>query len=130
MKVYSRGSKGNLIELILSLLLYGASIYLASKIFKGFYVESYWYAVLTAIVILILNKLLKPLLKILTLPITILTLGLLYPIVDTIILKIASSLMGEVFTVEGWLIPFFVSIFITIITFILDAVITKPLMEG
>lgn len=120
--------KSLFLEWVLTLLVSATSIYLATKIFKGFYIESFWYAIITAIVIMILNETIKPILQILTLPITIISLGILYPIVDTIILKLASLLMGSSFIVAGWLIPFFVSIFISIISILLDAVITKPIV--
>lgn len=120
--------KSIFLEWILTLLVSATSIYLATKIFKGFYIESFWYAIITAIVIMILNKTIKPVLQILTLPITIISLGILYPIVDTIILKLASLLMGSSFVVKGWLIPFFVSIFISFISILLDAIITKPIV--
>ena len=60
---------------------------LASALFKGFYVENIWYALLGSLVISILNASIKPILIYLTLPITIISLGILYPLVNVIILK-------------------------------------------
>lgn len=132
MEIYSekKSSKWTIIELILTLLINASAIMLASKIFKGFYVESFYIAIITSIVIMILNRFLKPVLKVLTLPITVISLGLLYPIVDTIILKVASLIMGSHFVVEGIFIPFIVSIFISFITVLLDSVITKVIVGG
>ena len=132
MEIYSdkKESKYTFLEWILTLIISALSILLATKIFKGFYVESFEYALITSIVIMILNKLLKPILKVLAFPITIITLGIMYPIVDTIILKLASLVMGSHFVVEGWVVPFFVSIFIAILTVILDAIITKRIIRG
>lgn len=132
MELYSdkKGSKYTFIEWILTLLINATAIVLATKIFKGFYVDSFIYALITSIVIMILNRLLKPILKILALPITVISLGILYPIVDTIILKLASLVMGNHFIVEGWVIPFFVSIFISIITVLLDAIVTKAVIRS
>ncbi len=132
MEIYSEklSPKYTIIEWLLTLLVNATAIVLATKIFKGFYVESFVYAIITSIVIMILNRLLKPTLKLLALPITVISLGILYPIVDTIILKIASLIMGKHLIVEGWVIPFFVSIFISIVTVILDALITKSIIRG
>ena len=131
MEIYSEklSIKYTIIEWILTLLINSTAIVLATKLFKGFYVESFVYAMITSIVIMILNRLLKPILKLLAMPITVVSLGILYPIVDTIILKVASLVMGNHFVVEGFVIPFFVSIFISIITVLLDAIITKALSE-
>jgi putative membrane protein len=125
-----RDTRWVIVEWIITLLINAFAIVLATKIFKGFYVQSYWEAVITSIVIMLLNKTVKPILKTLTLPITIFSLGLLYPIVDTIILKIASWIMGSAFVVEGWLVPFFVSIFISIVTVLLDVIITKSIIRS
>ena len=132
MEIYSEktNSKYTILEWCLTLIISALSIILATKVFKGFYVESFEYALITSIVIMILNKLLKPILKVLAFPITVLTLGIMYPIVDTIILKISSLIMGSHFVVEGWVIPFFVSIFIAVLNVILDALITKSIMRG
>ena len=132
MEIYSnkKETKYIFLEWTLTLIISALSIILATKIFKGFYVESFSYAIVTAIVIMILNKLLKPILKVLAFPITVITLGIMYPIVDTIILKLASLVMGTHFVVEGWVIPFFVSIFISITTVLLDVLITKTIIRG
>ena len=132
MEIYSnkKETKYTFLEWTLTLIISALSIILATKIFKGFYVESFSYAIVAAIVIMILNKLLKPILKVLAFPITVITLGIMYPIVDTIILKLASLVMGTHFVVEGWVIPFFVSIFISITTVLLDVLITKTIIRG
>ncbi len=132
MEIYSdkKGLKWNLLEWILTLLINATAIVLATKIFKGFYVESFTYSIITSIVIMILNILLKPALKLLALPITVISLGILYPIVDTVILKLASLIMKPYFVVEGWVIPFFVSIFISFVTVLLDSLITKSIIRG
>lgn len=132
MEIYSEklSTKYIIIEWLLTLLINATAIVFATRVFKGFYVESFTYAIITSIVIMILNRLLKPTLKLLALPITVISLGILYPIVDTIILKIASLVMGSHFIVEGWVIPFFVSIFISVITVLLDALITKSVLRS
>mgnify|MGYP003571323468 CR=1 FL=1 len=132
MEIYSEklSAKYMIIEWFLTLLINAFALYLASKIFKGFYVESYLCAIVASIVIMLLNKTIKPLLKILTLPITVISLGILYPIVDTIILKIAGLIMGDCFIAEGWFVPFIVAIFIGSVTVLLDATITKVVVRS
>ena len=124
-----RSATTNIIEWGLTLLMNALVLLLATSIFKDFYIESFWYAVLTAFIIIVLNKTIKPIISILTLPITVVTLGLFYPFVNVFILKVASLIMGDKFIVDGWLVPFFIAIFISIMTIILDAVITKQIVR-
>lgn len=131
MEIYreKKGFKWNLIELALTLTIDALVLILASSIFKGFYIESFWYAIITSIVIILLSVTVKPFLKVLALPITVISLGLLYPFINVIILKLASLVMGSHFVVEGWIIPFFISLFISFMTVVLDALITKRIVR-
>lgn len=129
-EVKSYNRKDALITMLLELIVSALTLMLASTIFKGFYVENIIYAMLTALLISVLNATIKPVLIMLTLPVTIMSLGILYPIVNVIILKLASLLMGNSFIVEGWILPFFIAIFISLVTECLEALIVKPYIEG
>lgn len=128
--IYSKEKeiKYTILEGIITLLINAFVLILASKIFKGFYVSSFLYAILTSLVIYMLDYTIKPLLKLFFLPITILTTGLFYPFINVIILKLASIIMGSSFIVEGWILPFFISIFLSITTLLLDNLITKRII--
>lgn len=128
--IYSNNkeTKYMILEMALTLLINSISLMLASKIFEGFYIASFGYAIITALVISFLGRLVKPTLELLLLPMTILTTGLSYPLINVIILKLASLIMGKSFVVEGWILPFFISIFLSIITIILDQIITKRIV--
>lgn len=132
MEIYSENlnTKYSIVEWVLTLIIYSIALVLASKLFKGFYVQNFSYALITSIVIMLLNKTVKPLLKVLAFPITVVTLGILYPLIDVCILKLASSIMGYHFIVSGWFVPFFIAIFIGIVTVLLDAIITKVIVRG
>ena len=119
-----------LLEYGLTLLVNALVLMMATKIFNGFEVSSYLYAILAAFIILVLNKTIKPVIGLLTLPLTVLTLGLFYPFINVFILKLTSLMLGSHFVVEGWLVPFFISIFISVMTIILDVLITKRIMGG
>lgn len=125
-----KNTKLLVIESGLKLLTYAITLMLASSLFEKFYVSGFFTALIAALIIMLLNLTVKPFLKIITLPINILTLGLLYPFLDVIILKIASMFMGDSFIVEGLLIPFFIAIFISFVTLLLDGAITKKIVGG
>ena len=102
-------------------------IIMASKIFKNIYVESVLYTFIASILLMILNKSIKPILNRIMLPINIYTLGITYPLVNVFILKIISLILGKHFIISGWLSAFFISIFISIMTNIIDALIGKEI---
>lgn len=128
--IYSNNkeTKYMILEMLLTLLINSVSLMLASKIFEGFYIASFGYAIITSLVISFLGRLVKPTLELLLLPMTIITTGLSYPLINVIILKLASLIMGNAFVVKGWILPFFISIFLSIITIVLDQIITKSIV--
>ncbi|MCI8330524.1 MAG: phage holin family protein [Bacilli bacterium] len=135
-KIYKNGreiktitKKDSLTTMILELIVSALTLMLASTIFKGFYIENFMYAILTALLISVLNAVVRPFLIMLTLPLTILSFGLFYPVVNLIILKLASALMGDSFIIKGWFLPFFIAIFISIVTETLNTIIIKPIRE-
>lgn len=121
--------KKELIVLVLEIFTGALSLCLASYLFKSFYVENFWYACLASVIISLLSVYLKPLLEVLTLSINIITLGLTYPIINMIILKVTGLLLGSNFIVKGFFVPIFISIFISIINAFLNNIIVNPLKE-
>ena len=114
-----------ILEYTLTLIINSIVLILASKIFKGFYIQSFGYAIITSLVISLLSSTVKPFLKLIFLPVTVITTGIFYPFINVIILKLASLIMGDAFVVEGWILPFFIALFISFTTLILDKLITK-----
>ena len=79
------------------------AIMVAAYVLPGIHVSSFWAAVVAALVIGILNVLVKPVLIVLTLPINILTLGLFTFVINALLILLASSIVKG-FEVEsfGW----------------------------
>lgn len=92
---------------ILRFLLSGLAVLVASYLLPGVHVEHFGYALLVAAVLAIVNFLVKPVLVILTIPITILTLGLFLLVINALIILLVDSLTPG-FTVEGfwWALAF------------------------
>ncbi|MBM1106060.1 phage holin family protein [Aurantibacter crassamenti] len=76
-------------NLILRVLLSAVAVVVLSKILPGVGVDSYLTAIIVAIVLGLLNFIVKPILVILTLPVTIITLGLFLLIVNACIILLA-----------------------------------------
>lgn len=119
-----------LLNFIVSLICYAIVLIFVSLLFKSFYISNKYfglYAVIAALIITVLNKTIKPILVILTLPITALSMGLFYPVVNVIVLYITSFIMGNNFTITGFFTAFFASILISIFNIFMDGLIIKPM---
>ena len=78
-------------KLILRLLVTAAIAFILAQVLPGVHVDSYTTAIVFAIVLGLLNIFLKPLLILLTLPLTIITFGLFLLVVNTITVLVASD---------------------------------------
>lgn len=113
---------------------YSLVLIIVSLMFDSFYINlNYFgiYAFIASVIMYMLNKTIKPILKFLTLPINILTMGLTYPIVNVIILEITSLIIGHNnLNVSGFFAPFIVVIFISLLNVIMEGLIIKPIVNG
>ena len=100
---------------------------------KTVYIDNSYYGLwglIAVIIIFILNRTIKPLLVWMTLPLTALTLGLFYPVINILVLKITDFILGPHFHIRGTLFLFIVSIVISIMNAIMDNVIIEGLLKG
>ncbi|MEM7550510.1 MAG: phage holin family protein [Bacteroidota bacterium] len=81
-------------NIILKLLLSALSILVTSYLLNGVYLDDFVTAIVLAIVLTILNYTVKPLLIVLTIPLTVVTLGLFLLIINAIVILIADSLIS------------------------------------
>ena len=92
------------------------------------YIDNTYYGIwglIAVIIIFILNKTIKPILVWLTLPLTAITMGLFYPLINIFILKITDFILLSHFEIKGIIMPFIVSIIISIMNGIMDKIITN-----
>jgi putative membrane protein len=80
-------------KLILRILLSALSVIILANVLPNVSVDSFMTAVLVAVVLSLLNFLVKPILVILTLPVTIVTFGLFLLIINAIIILLADKLI-------------------------------------
>lgn len=81
-------------KLILRILLSAVAVVILSHILPGVGVDSFTTAIIVAIVLSLLNFIVKPILVLFTLPITILTLGLFLLVINAIIIIIADNVIS------------------------------------
>lgn len=99
---------------------------------KSFYISNEYfglYALLAAIIIYILNQTIKPILFYITLPITAITYGLFYPILNVIILYITSFILQENFEIHGPIISFIIALLISFLNLLMEGIIIKPIIN-
>ena len=100
-------------------------------VFKNtLYIDNSYYGLwclIASILIYLLNKTVKPFLVWLTIPITGITLGLFYPFINLIILKIVSFILGDHFNLYGIWFAVIVAICISMLNVILDMTLFKRL---
>ena len=79
-------------------------------------------ALIVALVLGLLNSFIKPILVILTIPITIVTLGLFLLVINIIIVKWVASIVPG-FTVSGWFPALLFSLVVSFVSSIIEALI-------
>jgi putative membrane protein len=107
---------------IIKVLITAAAVFVADYFLAGVHQSNdLKTTIVVALVLALLNTFIKPILVILTIPITILTLGLFLLIINAIMVKLADYFI-EGFTVDGWLYAIIFSLIVSIVTYILDAI--------
>lgn len=99
---------------------------------KTIYIDNSYFGLwglIAVIIVFILNRTIKPLLVWMTLPLTALTLGLFYPLINILVLKITDFILGSHFEIKGTIMVFFVSIIISIMNAIMDNLIIDNLLK-
>ena len=81
------------------------------------------------VIIFILNKTVKPVVVWLTLPLTAITLGLFYLIINVLILKITDFILMSHFNIHGIIMPCIVSLVLSVMNTIMDKVITNNIIK-
>ncbi len=95
------------------------SLWIASHIFRGLSFSSRSALLVSALVLGFVNAVLRPILILLTFPLTLLTLGLFILVINALMIMLVASLV-QGFKVSGFWTAFFVSIFIALCTFVIE----------
>ena len=120
-----------ILDFIITVLVYDLVLILVSNITNTLVIDSSYYglySLLGAIIICILNKTIKPILFKLTIPITGVTMGLFYPCLNILMLKITDWILLSHFETHGIITLFLTSILISIINLIIEELIIKPII--
>ena len=99
---------------LLQLISTSVTLLVADYLMDSIRFEQPWVAIITAIVLALLNAFLKPLLVLLTIPATVFTLGLFLLVINAAILMIADQLVDG-FMIEGFWSAILLAIFISLV---------------
>lgn len=99
---------------VLQLLSTSVTLLVADYLMDSIRFEQPWVAIITAIVLALLNAFLKPLLVLLTIPATVVTLGLFLLVINAAILMIADQLVDG-FVIDSFWSAVLLSIFISLV---------------
>jgi putative membrane protein len=108
---------------IIGLVINAVILLLIAYVFDGFELSGFWAAIVASVLLSIVNAIVKPILVVLTLPITILTLGLFLFVVSALTLMLTAALMGDAFVINGFGMALLASILIALI----QTFVVKPL---
>ena len=106
---------------LLTWLLTAAALILTSKIVPGFTLDSVTAAAIAAVIMGLVNAIVRPILVILTFPLTLLTLGLFLLVVNAISLSLVAYLTPG-FTISGFFPAIIGSIALSLVSGILDSI--------
>lgn len=112
---------------LLSIILNAVALIVVAQLFDSFHLEGFGTAVLASFILSLLNILVKPILVILTLPITMLTLGLFLFIINAFTLMITQAVMGSSFAISGFGTAVLASIIISVINVLLNRLVRDSL---
>ena len=89
-----------------------------SYLLEGIKFDSFWTAIIVAMVLAILNAIVKPILILFTLPITLLTFGLFLFVINALIILLAEKLVSG-FRVDGFWWALLFSLLLSLLTSLL-----------
>jgi putative membrane protein len=106
-------------RLLIRWLISAAALMIVARFVPGFYVRGFGWALIAALVIGLINATLGTLMKILTFPLTVVTLGLFLIVINAVMLKVAAFFLAPEFEVRTWTAAFIGSIVLSLLSALL-----------
>jgi putative membrane protein len=110
--------------LIIRFVITGVAVFLASHIIPGIRMESVGAGIAAALVLALLNAIVRPVLYVLAIPFIVLTLGLFVIIINAVLLQLTDWLIDG-FEVVGFWAGFWGALVISIVSSILNLVVSE-----
>jgi len=107
-------------KLLANLLIGGLAVFVSAYVLPGIHVDSFVTAVIVAVILGVVNAFIKPLLVLLTLPVTILTLGLFVFVINALMVLLVAAIVPG-FKVDGFWMALLFSFVLSAINWFLHA---------
>ncbi|MBA3674266.1 MAG: phage holin family protein [Chitinophagaceae bacterium] len=108
---------------IINILITAVVVYVLSKLLAPHVtINSFTTALIFALVLAVLNAIVKPLLVMLTLPLTIITLGLFLLVINVLIILLADKFVSGI-NIDGFLWAFIFGLLLSVVSTILDKLV-------
>jgi len=107
-------------KLLYRILSTALAIFLIATLMPGVQITSLGMAILVSFVLILMNVFIKPILIFLTLPITVVTLGLFLLVINASIILVTSHIFNTGFKVNGFQVALIFSIVLAIATSLID----------
>ncbi|RZI43452.1 phage holin family protein [Herbaspirillum sp. HC18] len=111
-------------RLLITWFINAAALFALPYLMKSVYVENFTTALVAALVLSLVNVLIRPILVLLTLPVTVLTLGLFIFIINGLLLWVVANFVGG-FYVAGFWSAVLAAILYSLISWALSSLILK-----
>lgn len=98
------------------------AVVVAAYLLSGVHVDNTLTALFVALVLGLLNSFVKPILILLTIPITIVTLGLFLLVINIIIVKLAAGIVPG-FSVDSWFTALLFSLVVSFVSWLIEKLI-------
>ena len=118
------------LDWILHICGYTLTLFLVDIIFNAFEVDNIIYYFIASILMSILNKTIKPIVFKLTLPITGLTFGLFYFVINFFMLEIVDFVLQRHFDIYGIFYGILIAFVISIVHFMIEELIINPMIRS
>jgi putative membrane protein len=129
--LYNFGTLGkfnNCMGFLLKLVLTALAVIVTSSVLPGVFIENAWTAVIVAAVLSFLNAIIKPLMIILTIPITIFTLGFFLLVINAFMILLTDRIVDG-FEVESFFTAFLFSIVLSIVNWVFEGLSSSSKKE-
>lgn len=111
-------------KLILKILVSSLAVFFSAYILPGVYLDGFPTAILVAIVLGLLNAFVKPLLVLLTIPVTVFSFGLFLLVINAFMIMIVDQVLDG-FSLPGFWMALLFSIIVSLVTAFLESLAGK-----
>src|ERR1700719_5105576 len=113
-----------MLRLLLHWVLSAVAVWIMAQVVPGITVLGPKSALIAALVIGFINATIGLVLKVITFPLTLITLGLFWFVINALMLELASALLAPGFEVHGFLAAFIGAIVLSLVNMLLKAIVT------